>query len=398
MSNGGKAGMMNIPRMIRNDRGAVLALVAVSMVVLLGIGGLALDSARGYLTKARLARAVDAAVLAGARSLRLGEDVARQRAIDIAVLNGANGDDLDVIFGVNAEGEQTVRVDAHLVMPTRLMRVLGVETMDVNSAAIAAVPPVDLVLVLDQSGSLKTADAFDDLQDAARLFVDYFDDGFDQLGLVSFNLRANERFSIAGAFSATIKYEIDQMTAFSYTNVGEGLRLAQEQITGPAVRQRSAKVVVFFTDGRPTAFRGDLNGQDRILAIPQTGSNIAGFWDNPDQLPSNSSTSNDGCSGWSSCFGWTEPVARAHARQLGLDRASEMRNAGIFVYSIGLGNPLLSDPLWQPDMDYLRQIANEDGISDASQPRGKSYFAPSANELRSVFEQVANDLLVRLAQ
>lgn len=398
MSNGGKAGMMNIPRMIRNDRGAVLALVAVSMVVLLGIGGLALDSARGYLTKARLARAVDAAVLAGARSLRLGEDVARQRAIDIAVLNGANGDDLDVIFGVNAEGEQTVRVDAHLVMPTRLMRVLGVETMDVNSAAIAAVPPVDLVLVLDQSGSLKTADAFDDLQDAARLFVDYFDDGFDQLGLVSFNLRANERFSIAGAFSATIKYEIDQMTAFSYTNVGEGLRLAQEQITGPAVRQRSAKVVVFFTDGRPTAFRGDLNGQDRILAIPQTGSNIAGYWDNPDQLPSNSSTSNDGCSGWSSCFGWTEPVARAHARQLGLDRASEMRNAGIFVYSIGLGNPLLSDPLWQPDMDYLRQIANEDGISDASQPRGKSYFAPSANELRSVFEQVANDLLVRLAQ
>lgn len=390
--------MMNIPRMIRNDRGAVLALVAVSMVVLLGIGGLALDSARGYLTKARLARAVDAAVLAGARSLRLGEDVARQRALDIAVLNGANGDDLDVIFGVNAEGEQTVRVDAHLVMPTRLMRVLGVETMDVNSAAIAAVPPVDLVLVLDQSGSLKTADAFDDLQDAARLFVDYFDDDIDQMGLVSFNLRANERFSMAGAFSATIKYEIDQMTAFSYTNVGEGLRLAQEQITGPAVRQRSAKVVVFFTDGRPTAFRGDLNGQDRILAIPQTGSNIAGYWDNPDQLQSNSSTSNDGCSGWNSCFGWTEPVARAHARQLGLDRASEMRNAGIFVYSIGLGNPLLSDPLWQPDMDYLRQIANEDGISDASQPRGKSYFAPSANELRSVFEQVANDLLVRLAQ
>ncbi len=390
--------MMNIPRMIRNDRGAVLALVAVSMVVLLGIGGLALDSARGYLTKARLARAVDAAVLAGARSLRLGEDVARQRAIDIAVLNGANGDDLNVIFGVNAEGEQTIRVDAHLSMPTRLMRVLGVETMDVNSAAVAAVPPVDLVLVLDQSGSLKTADAFDDLQDAARLFVDYFDDDIDQLGLVSFNLRATERFSMAGAFSATIKYEIDQMTAFSYTNVGEGLRLAQEQITGPAVRQRSAKVVVFFTDGRPTAFRGYLNGQDRILAIPQTGSNIAGYWDNPDQLPSNSSTSNDGCSGWSSCFGWTEPVARAHARQLGLDRASEMRNAGIFVYSIGLGNPLLSDPLWQPDMDYLRQIANEDGISDASQPRGKSYFAPSANELRSVFEQVANDLLVRLAQ
>ncbi|MFQ5528796.1 MAG: VWA domain-containing protein [Gemmatimonadota bacterium] len=393
---------MNIRRMIRDDRGVVLALVAVSLAVLLGIGGLALDSARGYLTKARLARATDAAVLAGARSLRLGEDVARQRAIDIALLNGArlgaNGADLDITFGVNAEGEQTVRVDAHLDMPTRLMRVLGVNSMDVRSAAVAAVPPVDLVLVLDQSGSLGTAEAFDDLQDAAKVFIDHFDDTIDKMGLVSFNLRATDRFGLAGSFRATIKNEIDQMTSFSYTNVGEGLRLAQSQITGPAIRQRSAKVVVFFTDGRPTAFRGDINGQDRILTIPQTGSNIAGYYDNPDNLPSNSSVNATGCLGQSSCFGWTEPTARAHARQLGLDRASEMREAGIFVYSIGLGNPNLADPLWQPDMDYLRQIANEDGVADGGQVTGRAYFAPSANELRAVFQQVASDLLVRLAQ
>lgn len=393
---------MNIPRIIRSDRGAVLALVAVSLAVLLGVGGLALDSARGYLTKARLARAADAAVLAGARSLRLGEDVARERATEIAKLNGARlgagGTDLNITFGINAEGEQTVRVDAHLDMPTRLMRVLGIDSMDVRSAAVAAVPPVDLVLVLDQSGSLGTADAFDDLQDAAKLFVDYFDDGIDQLGLVSFNLRATDRAQIAHDFTATIKNEIDQMTSFSYTNVGEGLRLAQQQITGATVRDRSTKVVVFFTDGRPTAFRGDLGGEDRILTIPQTGSNIAGYYDDPDNLPSNTSSSNDGCGGVSDCFGWTEPTARAHAQQLGLDRASEMREAGILVYSIGLGNPNLADPLWQPDLNYLKMIANEDGITDGSQVRGRSYFAPSAFELRAVFQQLAGDLLARLAQ
>lgn len=392
--------MMNIPRMIRNDRGAVLVLVAVSMVVLLGIGGLALDSGRGYLTKARLARAVDAAVLAGARSLRLGEDVARQRAIDIAVLNGANGDDIDVIFGVNAEGEQTVRVDAHLVMPTTLMRVLGVETMDVNSAAVAAVPPVDLVLVLDQSYSLAQADAWGDLQDAAKLFIDYFDDGLDQMGLVSFQLRGTERFAMAGAFSATIKNEIDQMQSFGYTNVGEGLRLAQGQITGPAARQRSAKVVVFFTDGRPTAFRGSINGQDRILTMRQDDTHLFnGYYDNPDQLPINRTTgwyNADGCRDFGSCSGWDEPAAIQHAQQLGLDRADEMRGAGVFIYSIGLGNP--SSPQWNPDLDYLKMIANEDGVAHSSQPSGRAYFAPSATELRSVFQQVASDLLVRLAQ
>jgi hypothetical protein len=75
-----------------------------------------------------------------------------------------------------------------------------------------------------------------------------------------------------------------------------------------------------------------------------------------------------------------------------------MREAGIIVYSIGLGNPNLAHPLWQPDLDYLREIANEGGVADGSQPRGKSYFAPSAFELRAVFQQVASDLLTRLAQ
>ena len=75
-----------------------------------------------------------------------------------------------------------------------------------------------------------------------------------------------------------------------------------------------------------------------------------------------------------------------------------MREEGVYVYSIGLGNPNLSDPLWQPDMNYLAQIANVDGMSDPSQPFGRAYFAPSSNELRAVFEQVASDLLVRLAQ
>ena len=136
-------------------------------------------------------------------------------------------------------------------------------------------------MVLDQSGSLGTANAFDDLQDASKLFVDNFDDNLDQLGLVSFQLRATERFALNGNFRASIRREINQMTSFSYTNVGEGLRLGSAQILGPSARERSAKVVVFFTDGRPTAFRGNLNDRDRILAIPQTGSNIAGYWEQP---------------------------------------------------------------------------------------------------------------------
>ena len=78
--------------------------------------------------------------------------------------------------------------------------------------------------------------------------------------------------------------------------------------------------------------------------------------------------------------------------------ADALRSRGIYVYSIGLGNPNASDPLLVPDMDYLRLLANQDGIADADQPRGNAYFAPTAADLDAVFSQVAADLLVRLAK
>ncbi len=396
--------MMNIHSRFANSRGSVLALVAICLVVLLGIGGLALDSARGYLVKARLARAVDAGVLAGARAVRQGEDVARQRALDLAQVNGAVSSSwpssLDVTFGVNAAGEQTVRMDGTQRMPTLLMRVLGIDSMVVRSAAVAAVPPVDLVLVLDQSGSLGDLGAFDDLQDASKRFVSYFDDRLDQLALVSFQLRGTDRFALSGSFTAGIHTAIDGMRSAGDTNMGEGLRLGMVQITGPAVRQRSAKVVVFFTDGRATSFRGKIAGQDRMLAVSRkTSTTVRGYFDDPDSLPTDHVAHPDGCAGVTMCFGqWTEPTVRAKARDMGLEAAEALRNAGILVYSIGLGDPGAKDPLEVPDLDYLKLIANEDGVADPHQPHGKSYFAPSAMELQAVFDLVASDLLVRLAQ
>jgi hypothetical protein len=78
-----------------------------------------------------------------------------------------------------------------------------------------------------------------------------------------------------------------------------------------------------------------------------------------------------------------------------LDRPAPDKAA---VTLIGLGNPKASDPILQPDLDYLELLANVDGVADDNQPRGRSYFAPSASELQGVFDQVARDLLVRLTQ
>ena len=401
-----------------NERGAVLVFVAVLIVILVGMTGLALDAGRGYLTRIHLARAVDAGVLAGARSLRSGQSAARQQALAVAATNGVTAGDSTstaLSFGVNERGENTVSMTASRVVPTTFMRVLGPTKLDVRVSATAAVPPIDLVLVLDQSGSLGRAGVFGDLQAAAKSFVRHFSDNLDQLSLVSFQLRATNRFSLSHRFTHPIENEIDRLRSAGDTNVGEGLRLALQQLQSPAARPSAPKAVVFFTDGRPTAFRDFLGPgsrgqgtastgqnpvQDRIMATYTTsnGGQIRGYFDHPDQLPTDRLATPDGCANATSCWGWHEGSIRKAAIDSGLFWADQIRREEITIYSIGLGNPNATDPLLVPDMGYLRELANEGGVADPSQPAGRAYFAPTAAELQSVFDLVAQDLVVRLSQ
>jgi Flp pilus assembly protein TadG len=379
----------------------------VSMVVVLGMAGLAVDLGRGYLEKYRLSRAVDAGVLAAGRSMRLGQNTARSEASSVARLNGVvdgvEGGKTSIAFSTNGFGENTVTMTASKPVPTIFMRVLGQYQMDVATAATAAVAPVDMVLVLDQSGSLGTQGVWNNLRHAARNFVQHFEDRIDQVGLVSFQARADNRFQMAHSFTGPVISAINGMTSAGDTNTGEGLRLADVQFQSGPVRQRSAKVVVFFTDGRPTAFRGVIgapgNQQDRVMAVKTFGSGlIRGYFDNPDSLPMDALAVPDGCGDVAMCFSWQEAAVRATARQMGLAQAAQLRQRGITIYTIGLGNPAATHPLQQPDLAYLQQLANQGGVVDPNQPQGTAYFAPSAAQLQQVFDLVAQDLLVRLAR
>ena len=403
-----------------DERGAILALVTLMGLVILGLTGLVVDMGLAYVNKAQMSRAVDAGSLAGARNLRQGEDVAYDQALALAEINGASaatGALVDVEFGTNAEGEATVTVNANRVMPTIFLRAMGVNELPISSGAVAAVPPVDMTLVLDQSGSLAANGAWDDLQVASKAFVEQFDDDIDQMALVSFALRAANRFNIDHDFTTAIKNQINAMASAGDTNAAEGLRFAYLQMQSGAIRDRSVKVVVFFTDGRPTAFRGVLGAGgpagggnpmgpfnpvgaavDRIMAVYTTGNQVRGYFNNPDALPINSIPAANGCVNVATCFGtWNEAGVRTKARNASLEVANAIRSEGVYIYSIGLGDPM-AGPLLAPDLPYLRQIANEDGVVSASQPQGRMYFAPSEDELGAVFNQVAQDLLVRLAR
>ena len=386
-------------QVIGNERGTVLAFVAVSLVALLGMAGLALDSGRAYVARAELSRAVDAAALGGAAALRQSQADAEQRIQALAKANGVDPALLNYSFSVNAEGENTVSVSASEIVPTTFMRVLGRNQVGVVAAAEATVPPLDLVLVLDQSGSIAREGAWDDLQNASKDFIDNFSESIDQVGLVSFQVRAGQHVPLSQPFRANVRAAIDAMTSVGDTNTGEGLRVGKETLINGPTRNRSVQVVVFFTDGRPTAFRGNIGGEDRVAAVSTriTG-NVRGYFDNPDALPMDRLARADGCAWVSSCFGMTENTVRTRGKANGRRQAGQIRGANIYLFTIGLGNPNNPDPILTPDMDYLRELANEDGITDPSQPQGSAYFAPTAAELDDVFRAVAQDILVRLSK
>ncbi len=389
----------------RDERGAIVVFMVVSLAVMMGATGLAVDLGRGYVERVRLSRAVDAAALSAARVLRQGQGAATTEANAIArsngIVNGTSGVTTSIAFGVNALGENTVTYTATRLVPTIFMRFLGQTQIDIGVAATSAIPPVDLVLVLDQSGSLGTAGAWDDLQAAATTFVQQFDDLIDQVALVSFQTRANTWNPLAPNFTTPIVNQIALLNSAGWTNTGEAIRLGGLELSGPAARPNAAKVVVFFTDGRPTAFRGvfGLPGleQDRIGVHNQLPSaRVRGYINNPDGIPMSGSPSIDGCNNVVVCFGMVDADFRNFSYNNGLIEADAVRAQGHFVYSIGLGDPSLG-PEWQPDLDYLMRIANEGGVSDPAQPQGQMFFAPSAADLATVFNQVANALLVRLA-
>ena len=114
---------------VRNNKGSVVTILAISMVVLLGFASFAIDVGTWYYNRVQLSNAVDAAALAGARDLPqtvTAEGTARAYAAISPP--GQVGD----VITVDAQTDHII-VDATRVAPSYFAKVLGI-----NSATITA--------------------------------------------------------------------------------------------------------------------------------------------------------------------------------------------------------------------------------------------------------------------
>ena len=184
---------------LRQERGTAMGLVAVSLLTLTAASGLALDAGRGYLIKAKLSQAVDAAALAGGRVSSDGlADSAKAHIEKYFKANfpegylgvGAAQTSIDV-----APGGGEIKVSAAVTVPTTLLSVLDIQSYEVSASATVRVTlrSLEIAMVIDNSKAM-SGKRMKDIRSESKDFLDALGKGASEalnVAVVPFTARAN---------------------------------------------------------------------------------------------------------------------------------------------------------------------------------------------------------------
>lgn len=253
----------------KGKKGIAIILASITICVFGAMVGLAIDGGIAYFLKARLGQAMDAAALAGARSLARGADdptqlhnaeTVAQTYFSANFPSGFWGCNVPPIYAhawddtVNSH-IRYVQVRGSVTTPLYFMKILGFTTATVSSTALAQRRDVNVVIVLDRSGSMSPGIA--QLVADANWFVSQFTAGRDRVGLVTFGgtyylIKPNISFSSVPTAISTLT----SSTVYGTTNHAQPLWTAYKalvEINEPS----SLNVIVFFTDGQPNTIFAD---------------------------------------------------------------------------------------------------------------------------------------------
>lgn len=254
-------------------RGIAVLVFALMMVIIIPMIGLAIDCSILFVTKARLQGAVDGAVLAGARALARGSDgstqtsAAQTAAAAYVRLNFPSGyfmsSNLSVptpTIDLSTAYQRKITVTATVDSPALFQRFLGLNSTVIKASAQAVRRDVNVMMVVDRSGSLQTSGSCGAVRSAAANFVSYFANARDNVGLITFASSSWRDFPIANTFnsaSPNITSIINGVVCAGGTNSGQALWQAYSDLVG--LNQPGAlNVILFFTDGQPTGTTVDM--------------------------------------------------------------------------------------------------------------------------------------------
>ena len=364
-----------------NDRGDTLITVAILLMTLLAMLAVAIDVGVGYAQRRLMQNAADAGALAGAWVLAEG---ARDAEIEAAVReytivqNHAESfvasyipSDQEIGHGSIPANTTGVKVTASSTVQTFFAGLIGFNTISADAEAGGGFSPLDLVLVLDRSGSMDDDSCsvqpwpsrcgtinqtqcticahgtwwlppqpITDAKNAAAYFVDLNTPNLSHLALVSYANDYTLNQPLTGNLAA-VRSAIGGLTANGCTNAPGGLATAIGELNGPRRRADAARFIVFLTDG-----------------LPNLGLSAA-----------------DGCG--SSCPNYCPQAKTATRAQADLAVQNQ-----IVIYTIALGA--------NADRSLMQDIATRTG--------GEFFYAPTSAQLQGVYQTIFDRIKLRLVR
>lgn len=163
-----------ISRWCRDQRGASAVLIATAIVPIVGSMAVATDVARGYLVKNRLTESLDVAGLAaGRQSDEAQRDADANRFFWANYINGYMGTTVDGPYLTPGE-DDTVILTATAHLPTTFSAMMGVEQVAISGRVVVQrnLRGMELVLVMDNTGSMRSSGKMDAMKTSAQKLVD----------------------------------------------------------------------------------------------------------------------------------------------------------------------------------------------------------------------------------
>ena len=432
-----KIGMVFMGRrfLMGNQQGAFVVLAAVSLLAILTVVAIGIEVGRWYTVRSEMSKAVDAASLVGAKNSSnpyVDPELLTKQVAEANFQDGLLGTDGTPKFTVTVGRNGKVFVDG----TTDVLNTIGrtVKTHDgathekttVGARGAAQLRKSEVMLVLDRSGSM-SGQPWADLQSAAVSFLEFFEEsqGDDQFGLIMFETAAKVYRPLGTDFVDPMTAIINSTNTASWTNSEDAIDQADgpdgfSDLSGLTGDHRVQQFLVFFSDGKPTAFRHEFtrNGQaydavaistsssSQTLYNPITGSSLGVMqYNTGDGFPATSSACGTANTKWSvledSVYGNTGPkafsvltgvdpeqcgISRSTMKnyaeylneQMAIDHAAELKTKGVLVFSVGLGDI---------DQDFLLNISS-----------GEDYMShtPDSSELEALFHRIAATIKLRL--
>ncbi len=423
---------------LRDQQGIFSMLTAITLMMIFGFLILGFEVGKWYIVKAELSKTVDAASLLAAthqgnpnldQFFGVGQGEGLQELVRAAgeanFHEGMYGAESPNLTLVRDDATGTIRVNAETDVANQFAGLYGKHETALASTGTAQKRDVEIMLVLDRSGSMSSA--MGDLKDAAKSFVGFFEDtqAEDSVGLVSFSHYVSVDSPLGQNFVIDMEQAIGNMNATGFTNAEDAL----DQVDGPDGFTDATNVsqyVIFFTDGNPTAFRTTYdstegpyrrftrNGsnhndavvtystnENKSLYHPDTGASLdvrqyktgdgsspcggestsTKWWilEDPDygisQTDSLNGHSSDECDiPRSKMQAYVEEVGQ----EMAIDHAQELKENGIKIYTIGLGNV---------NKNFLAAIASGESFA---------LYTTDRDELNDLFQRVAKEIKLRL--